>query len=185
MILTVNELRNHVNSEETDAMLKERIQAIEVLIRAYTNNNFMVRSFRTVASATAGHILQTNGSNVTPFKVGDTLQITESDLQQDMLVTIESVNDTGTIIVAEDLFAESDIVITKVKYPVDVKFGAINLLKWELQNREKVGVQSETISRHSVTYFNMDAGNSVMGFPASLLGFLKPYKKARFGGGIQ
>ncbi len=30
------------------------------------------------------------------------------------------------------------------------------------------------------TYFNMDGDNSVMGYPRSLLGFLKPYMKARF-----
>jgi len=30
------------------------------------------------------------------------------------------------------------------------------------------------------TYINMDGDNSVMGYPRSLLGFLKPYMKARF-----
>ena len=67
---------------------------------------------------------------------------------------------------------------------MDVKMGVVNLMKWELDNRDKVGVQSETISRHSVTYFNMDGDNSIMGFPKALLGFLKPYMKARFGRGI-
>lgn len=47
-----------------------------------------------------------------------------------------------------------------------------------------VSIQSETISRHSVTYFNMEGDNSSMGFPKSLLGFLKPYMKARFGQGL-
>ncbi len=66
------------------------------------------------------------------------------------------------------------------EYPMDVKMGTINMLNWNLENREKVGIQSETISRHSVTYFNMDGDNSIMGYPKSLLGFLKPYMKARF-----
>ena len=66
------------------------------------------------------------------------------------------------------------------EYPADIKMGVINMLKWDLENRDKVGIQSETISRHSVTYFNMDGDNSTMGFPKSLLGFLQPYKKARF-----
>lgn len=72
-----------------------------------------------------------------------------------------------------------------VVYPADIKMGAVNLMKWELNNRDKVGVSSETISRHSVTYFNMDGDNSIMGYPKSLLGFLRPYKKARFGGGLR
>jgi len=62
--------------------------------------------------------------------------------------------------------------------------GVVNLFKWEQNNRDKVGVSSETISRHSVTYFNMDGENSIMGFPKSLLGFLRPYRKARFGRGV-
>lgn len=66
------------------------------------------------------------------------------------------------------------------EYPPDVKMGVINMLKWDIENRDKVGIQSETISRHSVSYFNMDGDNSVMGYPKSLLGFLKPYKCARF-----
>ena len=66
------------------------------------------------------------------------------------------------------------------EYPPDVKMGVVYMLKWDLENRDKVGVQSETLSRHSVTYFNMDGDNSTMGYPKSLLGFLKPYMKARF-----
>lgn len=66
------------------------------------------------------------------------------------------------------------------EYPADVKMGVVNMLKWDLENREKVGIQSETISRHSVTYFNLDGDNSTMGYPKSLLGFLKPYHRARF-----
>ena len=72
-----------------------------------------------------------------------------------------------------------------VVYPADIKMGVVALMKWELDNRGKVGVSSETISRHSVTYFELTGDNSLMGYPKPLLGFLKPYKKARFGGGIR
>lgn len=180
MILSVSELKQFLETEESDQVLEARLQALESLIRSYTNNNFMQRSFRAVAVSVADHTLIPGKHS---FKVGDTLQITESDLQQDMLVTITGISN-GNITVKEDLFDESGVVITKINYPYDVKMGCINLLKWEIEHREKVGVQSETISRHSVTYFNMDQGNSTMGFPSSLMGFLKPYKKARFGGGI-
>ena len=119
-----------------------------------------------------------------PFKVGDTLQITDSDLLPDKLVTITAIDD-GVITVAEELYDEGGVVITKVQYPYDVKMGVVNLMQWELNNRDKVGVASETISRHSVTYFDMNGDNSLMGYPKSLLGFLKPYMKARFGRGIR
>ena len=182
MIMTVAEVRQFVETEESDQVLEAKLQALELLVRAYTNNNFQVRAFRAVAVAEPKHDLLFNGK--VPFVVGDTLLITESDFMPDALVTVNDVSD-GTVTVNEDLYEESGVVITKVKYPQDVKMGVANLLKWELDNRDKVGVASETISRHSVTYFNMDAGNTVMGYPASLLGFLKPYKKARFGRGIR
>lgn len=68
---------------------------------------------------------------------------------------------------------------------MDIKLGVANMLKWEQNNRDKIGVSSETISRHSVTYFDMTGDNSLMGYPKALLGFLKPYKRARFGRGIK
>lgn len=58
--------------------------------------------------------------------------------------------------------------------------GRFELLKWDIKNRPKTGVKSETLSRYSATYFDQDANNQVMGYPVALLGFLKPYIKARF-----
>ena len=70
------------------------------------------------------------------------------------------------------------------EYPANVKMGVVNLIKWELDCRDKVGIASETISRHSVTYFDMNGDNSLMGYPKALLGFLRPFKRARFGQGV-
>ncbi len=70
-------------------------------------------------------------------------------------------------------------IITKIYYPPDVVEGVINMLKWDLESREKIGIQSEKISRHSVTYTDINE-SSVMGYPKALLGFLKPYMKGRF-----
>lgn len=182
MIMTVAELRQFIDTDEADQVLEAKLQALELLVRAHTNNNFQVRAFRAVAVAMPEHSLFCNGAIW--FKVGDTLQITDSEFMPNQLVTVTDVSDS-TVTVKENLFDESGVVITKVQYPADVKIGVANLLKWELDNRDKVGVQSESISRHSVTYFNMDGDNSVMGFPKALMGFLKPYMKARFGRGIR
>ena len=182
MILTVSELKQYITTDETDQMLEAKLQALELLIRAYTNNNFQIRAFRAVAVAVAdGNKLMFNSP--VPFKVGDTLQITESDFMQDELVTVLAV-DNSSITVSGELSDESGVVVTKVKYPMDVKMGIVNLMKWELDNREKVGVASESISRHSVTYVDQTGDNTVMGYPVALMGFLKAYRKARFGRGI-
>lgn len=181
MIMTVTELKQFVTTDVPNNVLEARLQALELLIRAYTNNNFQKRAFRAVAVAVAdGNQLLVPGS--TPFKAGDTLEITESELNAG-LVTVSAVSN-GAITVMEELYDESGVVLTKVVYPADVKQGVARMLQWQLDNGDKVGVQSETISRHSVTYFNMDGDNSTMGFPKSLLGFLNPYMKARFGQGL-
>ena len=183
MILSVAELKKYITTEDDDDMLEAKLQALELLIRAYTNNNFQIRAFRAVAVAVAeGNTLLFNST--VPFKVGDTLQITESDFMQDELVTVLTI-DESSITVSGELSDESGVVVTKVKDPTDVKMGIVNLMKWELNNREKVGVASETISRHSVTYVDQTGENTINGYPVALMGFLKPYIKARFGRGIR
>jgi hypothetical protein len=114
MIISVEEAKRFIASTVSDEVLEAKLQALELMIQGYTNNNFK-------------RCLTSEG-----------------------------------------------------EYPMDVKMGVVNMLNWDLENRNKVGIQSETISRHSVTYFNMDGDNSTMGFPKALLGFLKPYMKARF-----
>ena len=112
------------------------------------------------------------------MKVGDTIQITKSDVN-DGLYVITSVNE-DSIAVSSELFPYPKNLVTKIEYPADVKSGALEMLKWDAQYRSKTGIKSATLSRHSVTYADVDANNSVMGYPVSLLGFLKPYVKARF-----
>lgn len=183
MLMTVAELRRYIDTDEDDFILHSKMAAVERLIRSYTNNNFQARAFRSVAvSISQGHLLRTDGA--VPFSAGDTVQVSGSVYMDGDLLTVIAVNG-GTLTVAEDIFDEIDITITKVVYPADVKAGIVNMIKWELDNRDKVGVASETISRHSVTYFDMNGENAVMGFPKALLGFLRPHIKAHFGGGLR
>lgn len=174
MIISVEDLRKHIDTTLEDSVLEAKLQALELLIRKHTNNNFQNRGIRFQCP-----IMQTKLYLTTPFlKVGDTIQISES-IYSDGIYVIKEVEEEF-VVLDKPLFDETDVLVTKVEYPMDVVFGAIDMMKWDLANRDKVGIQSETISRHSVTYFNMDGDNSSMGYPKSLLGFLVPYKKARF-----
>lgn len=174
MIISVENLKKHIETSLPDDILEGKLMALELMIRKHTNNNFQNRGIRFQCP-----IMQTKLYLATPFlKVGDTVQISES-IYSDGIYVIKEVEEEF-IVLDKPLFDESDVLVTKVEYPMDVVFGAINMMKWDLENRDKVGIQSETISRRSVTYFNMDGDNSSMGYPKSLLGFLVPYKKARF-----
>ena len=119
MIMAVSELRQFITTDIEDSVLEAMLQALELSIHGYTNNNFK-------------RVLENNHG----------------------------------------------------EYPANVKMGVVNLIKWEFDCRDKVGIASETISRHSVTYFDMNGDNSLMGYPKSLLGFLRPFKRARFGQGV-
>jgi hypothetical protein len=174
MIISVEELKERITTDKPDSVLEDMLAGIETAIRNHTNNNFQHRGFRTVGTIEDGKLYL----DAAMFKAGDTIQISESDYNAGLYVVPES--EEMDVIPLPGAMDETDVLVTKVVYPADVRIGAVNLLKWDLENREKVGIQSETISRHSVTYFNMDGDNSVMGYPKSMLGFLKPYHKARF-----
>jgi hypothetical protein len=124
MIISVDQLRQFVATDELDQVLEFRIQALESFICKYTNNDFIDRA-------------------------------------------------TG-----------------EKNYPLDVQMGAINMLKWQLRNdaqnsgdTSKQPVQSETLSRHSVTYAADSTESDIdalTGVPRKLSAFLKPYVRARF-----
>lgn len=175
MVVTVEELTSMTEfkgiSEQT---LNRKLNAVENLIRAYTNNNFQNRTVRFETKSLGNRLFGTS-----PFlKVGDTVQISQSCVNDGLYTITELLDDA--IRVDKDLFNVQYNLVTKVEYPADIQEGVINLLLWEVENRQKVGVKSESLSRHSVTYFDLDANNQVMGYPISLLGFLNPYMKPRF-----
>lgn len=175
MIVKVEKLTSM--EEFTDiapGVLSMKLEAVESLIRSYTNNNFQNRAMRMEAPTVNGVVL----GHSPFFRVGDTVQISQS-MVNDGLYEIVEVTDTG-LQLDRDIFDFPLNTLTKVIYPADVQKGVIDLMVWEVGNRQKVGIKSETLSRHSVTYYDQDSNNQVMGYPVSLLGFLKPYMKPRF-----
>jgi hypothetical protein len=155
--------------------LNRKLKAVESLIRSYTNNNFQNRMVRFEAPSSTSSLFGFSEY----LKVGDTVQISESI--NNGLYTVKEINQVQETVQLEDGLFETDYnLITKVEYPDAIVEGVINLMIWEVQNRSKVGIKSETLSRHSVTYYDQDANNQLMGYPVTLLGFLKPYIKARF-----
>lgn len=154
--------------------LASKLKAVEALIRSYTNNNFQNRNMRVQAPSIGGLIR----SNCPYFKAGDTVQISQSGVNDGLYEIVEATG--GGIRLDRELYDCPSNTVTKVIYPEDIRKGVVDLMVWEKANRKKVGIKSEELSRHSVTYFDQDANNQVMGYPVALLGFLKPYVKPRF-----
>lgn len=153
--------------------LKIKIKAIETAIRAYTNNNFQERFIRFVASSRQNVLDSCHAF----LKVGDTIEITQS-LSNNGLYTIENIKNGATYL-NQNLNCEKFNLVTLIKYPDDILEGALSMLKWNIENADKIGVASETISRHSVTYFGTDKSNTILGYPAAIMGFLNPYVRAK------
>lgn len=157
-----------------DSALTFKLEALELLVRKYTNNNFQNRAIRLKTRINGGKLTL----DKVMFKIGDTVEISQSQFNNGVYNIVALDDNIATL--NKTLIDEDKILVTLVQYPTDVVLGVINLIKWDNANRDKVGISSETISRHSVSYFNMDGDNSIGGYPKSLMGFLSPYIKARF-----
>ena len=181
MIITPEKVKSLYKDEFSgvpDELLAMKLEAIEAAIRAHTNNNFQMRACRTKAIS-KGNTLVTYDL-VTMLKVGDTVQISKSAYNNGIYV-ITGI--TGNVITLDKELIDSDVcLVTKVVYSADIIQGAIELLKWDCgasSKKDKQGIASESISRHSVSYQQYDATNTINGYPSALFGFCGAYMRAR------
>lgn len=174
MIISVDDVKNvyKLYLNDSDVVIKNKLDGIESLIRSYTNNNFQNRNIRIICSSLNGKL---QGSS-TYFKVGDTLQITNSKIN-DGLYVIDDIVD-NVIILDKELYDCESQMVTKVEYPPVIVSTVVNILKWDSQYADKMGVQSETIGRHSVSYFSQNENNSIGGYPKHLFNPLNQFLKA-------
>ena len=175
MIISAEKAKELISFPEswTDEKIKMKLLAVEQTIRAYTNNNFQDRDCRIEAFIRGGVVLS---ESLIPFDADDTIQISESALNKG-LFTVSAVTDDTTFMVNEDTKDENHVLATKVVYPADVIDCCINLMEWEINNRGKVGIKSETLSRHSVTY--EDSAAMFRGYPKGILSAVSHYRKVR------
>ena len=173
MIISVEQAKQLIGLKNlSDERIKMKLDAIEQTVRKYTNNNFQNRGIRAECAAMAQKIY----GHVPGINVGDTIQITESRFNNDLFVVV-AIED-NFITLDKALIDESHVLVTKVEYPADVIDCVLELMEWNLNFGGKVGIKSETLSRHSVTY--EDSATLFMGYPVGILNGLKMYMKARF-----
>lgn len=172
MIITVEDLRKQVEcGSATDELITIKLDAIEAVIRAYTNNNFQQRSIRFAGRSEGSKVY----GSPQYFTVGDTVQISESGVNDGLFVVSAMYDDSLEL--DKPLFPADVNLVTKIHYPDDVIQCAVDLYKWKQTMGDKVGVKSETLSRHSVTY--EDSATLYMGYPVGILNGLKLHRKAR------
>jgi hypothetical protein len=172
MIITVEDLKKRVNcGTATDDLITAKLEAIEAVIRAYTNNNFQQRPVRFAGRSEDFRVY----GSPRFFAVGDTVQISGSGVNDGLYVVM--VVDGDHLELDKPLMPTQFNLVTKISYPADVIQCAVDLFKWNQTMGDKVGIKSETISRHSVTY--EDSATLFMGYPVGILNGLNLHKKAR------
>lgn len=178
MLISITELKALYSefNDVSDELLKRKLSAIESTIRSYTHNSFQNRQVRCLCSANEDILNYLKGNML--FRVNDTIQLSDNGLN-DGLYVINEIN--GDVIkIDEQLYPSEEVLVTKIQYPLEIVEGAINLLKWDVFERDNhEGVASESISRHSVSYVNYDASNTINGYPSKLFGFCTPYIRIR------
>lgn len=172
MIISVNDLRTQVSGiTTTDEQIAVRLESIEGVIRRYTNNNFQIRDARFTGRSEDNYVY----GSPRFITVGDTVQISGSGVNDGLYIV--TVVDDDHIEVDKPLMPVGYNIVTKVSYPAEVVQCAVDMFRWHNSMGSKVGIKSETLSRHSVTY--EDSGSLFMGYPTGILSGLRLFKKAR------
>lgn len=179
MIVTLEKAKALLGLDSSkDAYLASKLESLEVMIRNLTNNKFLDLKVRVKDGFTfEGNKIIGTGFDL--FRVDNTIEIVDS-LLNDGLYSVVSA-DNNSITVDRDLESEqSYAMITKINYPYDIVDGVIKLIQYDLKMGDKIGIKEESISRHSVSYYDVTSSESVEGYPATLMKFLDKYKKLRW-----
>ena len=118
MILTVEELRKHITTDEEDTVLEAKLQGFELLIRGYTNNSFHAHGFGRLADIIGGIFTL---DKTAPYEAGDTVQVSGSAMNNGLYTVKEA--DGIEFRVNEKTYDDIDAYVCKVDYPMDVKMG--------------------------------------------------------------
>lgn len=173
MLMTVDELRKLVETDENDSSLMMRLNAIEQSIRSYTNNSFINRGTLQEASVLNGALL----TELDDFRKGNTIEMFYTRASNGLYVISEVIAPCTYSLDTDCPDCAGKVAL--VKYPSDVLFGAAMMIRYDIENEGREGIASETISRHSVSYVVSNESNSLMGYPSKLTSFLRPYRRVK------
>ena len=174
MIISVDTLKNvyGIYKDEQEALVQAKLDGLESLIRLYTNNNFQNRNIRIECPSIDNYLI-----GAPPyFRVGDTVQITNSKINDGLYLIKEISN--NKIKLDKDIYDCENQIVTKIEYPQAVISTLVNILSWDEKNGSKMGIQSESIGRHSVSYFSQNDQKSLGGYPIHLFNPLKQFMMA-------
>ena len=176
MIITLGDAR-----AIDDSITQEDLDAFEVAFRSLTNNSFQNKHIRFKDIEFVGENLIAVKDPIVGIKTGDTIEVNYSHYN-DGLYVIESIDGKQITVQGTPFFVAntSSSMLTLVQYPADIARGIKKLIAYDKKMASKIGIKSESISRMSITYYDVNASENIDGYPASLLSFLTKYEKMRW-----
>ena len=163
------------------AISQEDLDALETSVRELTNNKFQNVHIRFKGIEFVGNNLITVNDPIVGLKVGDTIEVNYSHYN-DGLYVIESIDGKQITVQGTPFFVANTggSMLTLVQYPADIARGIKKLIAYDKKMASKIGIKSESISRMSTTYYDVNASEAVDGYPAALVSFLQKYEKMRW-----
>lgn len=176
MIIKLDEAQK-VDPEVTQVDL----DAYEAMVRQRTNNNFQDVKVRYYSLHIEPSRIVLLG-RPDGLRAGDTIQVSGTNYNNG-LYTVSTLGEDNVSLQETDLYPEGAPwgMLTKVKYPADIRQGVLELIRYRHEMAGKLGIKSESIARMSTTYYDVNAADNAEGFPAAKLDFLKKYEKMRWG----
>ena len=176
MIITLGDAR-----AIDDSITQEDLDAFEVAFRSLTNNNFQNKHIRFKDIEFVGENLIAVKDPIVGIKTGDTIEVNYSHYN-DGLFVIEEIAGKQIKVQGTPFFVAntSGAMLTLIQYPADIARGIKKLIAYDKKMASKIGIKSESISRMSITYYDVNASENVDGYPASLVSFLTKYEKMRW-----
>ena len=176
MIITLGDAR-----AIDDSITQDDLDALETSVRELTNNNFQNVHIRFKGIEFMANNLIAVKDTIVGLKVGDTIEVNYSHYN-DGLFVIEEIAGKQIKVQGTPFFVANTggSMLTLVQYPADVTRGIKKLIAYDKKMASKVGIKSESISRMSITYYDVNASETVDGYPAALVSFLQKYEKMRW-----
>ena len=176
MIITLGDAR-----AIDDSITQEDLDALETSVRELTNNNFQNVHIRFKGIEFMANNVIAVKDTIVGLKVGDTIEVNYSHYN-DGLYVIESIDGKQITVQGTPFFVANTggAMLTLVQYPADIARGIKKLIAYDKKMASKIGIKSESISRMSTTYYDVNASETVDGYPAALVSFLQKYEKMRW-----
>ena len=176
MIITLGDAR-----AIDDSITQEDLDAFEVAFRSLTNNSFQNKHIRFKDIEFVGENLIAVKDPIVGIKTGDTIEVNYSHYN-DGLYVVEELTGKQIKVQGTPFFVANTggSMITLVQYPADVVRGIKKLIEYDKKMASKIGIKSESISRMSITYYDVNASENTDGYPSSLISFLRKYEKMRW-----